>query len=177
MPTRTKVQRDANAPQRAFAPSKAGARGSSLIETIVAMSIVVVGLSILTQIVVRSIGQTQVGQSRAKAAFLAQAKMEDILAARDRLAEWEEKARETHPAAEVQGAVEFSDPDLRDYCWSWNIRPSPRQPGLKEVRVQVWYNVRAERAWRAIPPLRTLLFTGDEDTDPEMIVARVGDTR
>ena len=176
MPMRSDVRRDGNPRPLAFFGAKAGVAGSSLIETLVAINIIVVGLSILTQVVVRGIGHTQVAQSRAKAAFLAQTQMEDILAARRRLAEWEETARETLPEAEVQGAVRFADPDLQDYCWSWNIRTSPDHSGMKEVRVQVWHKARAEGTWKAIPPMRTLVFVGGEDDDPAVILARVGDT-
>lgn len=132
-------------------------RGASLAETIIAIGIVVAAMNVLAQVFVAGLDASAEVRARATAALLAQEKLEEILAARDRLAEWEDAALETYEPAGPEGAARFARPGLERFQWSWRLWDLEGRPGMKEVAVQVWWRPPRADRWNPAPALRTFL--------------------
>lgn len=140
------------------APGRAaGARGVSLVETIVAIAIVVVALNILTQFVIRGMDESSLARRRARAAFYAQERLEEIVAHRADLAAWEARAARTHRPAAVEGMYWFPEPHRSAFCWSWRIEDVKGRPGLRQARVSVRWRTPRRRYWVHTAQLHTLI--------------------
>jgi prepilin-type N-terminal cleavage/methylation domain-containing protein len=115
---------------------KAGAKGFSLVEVLVAASILVVGVGSLTQLALLARRATQAADLITLAAILAQDKMEQL-----RAAEWPEAASagccEFFDAAGRRLADSASAPIGTAYVRQWSVEPVALIPESARV-VQVW---------------------------------------
>lgn len=148
--------------------------GVGLVETIIAIGIVVAAMNILAQVFVAGLDASAEARDRATAALLAQEKLEEILSARDNLPEWEKAALEAHERAGPDGAVWFDRPGLERFQWSWRMQDLEDRPGLKDVVVQVWWRKPRADRWNAAPPLRTLVAVPSPQADEATVTPGEG---
>jgi type II secretory pathway pseudopilin PulG len=132
-------------------------RGAALIETLVAISILSVAMTLLTQLVVRGLEESASAQQRMKGVLLAQERMEEILAQRGELAGWEQKVDEEYERDPVSGMYRFAEPGRAAFRWRWRIQDASDHPGLTQVTVWVHWRLPQGENFRPHATLRTLL--------------------
>ncbi len=131
--------------------------GFTLIETLVAMAILAVVLSMLGQVVFRGIHQSVMTRRRAQGVLLAQAKMEEMLSHRSDLSGWLKKVEKEAPVDPETDARWFSDPDREMFRWSCEIKDAANRPAMKEIVVRTLWQRRGGAGWSRCE-LRTLVF-------------------
>lgn len=151
-------------------PSRAAARrGATLVETLIAIAIVVVALNIMAQMLFQAMDRATMARRRAQATLIAQERIEEILAHRNDLKAWETRAQNTYKPSTVQGMYSFPDELLSPYCWRWQIADFEGRPAMKEVSVIVrWRTINAN--WTPSFALRTLVAVPSKPT-PEVAYA------
>jgi type II secretory pathway pseudopilin PulG len=134
-------------------------RGISLVETLVAFTILAVAMSVLGQLISWAMHESAFSRRRAQATLLAQERLEDLLAHRDDLAAWEAATKKSftfdmktegylfdeHDLSHPE--LNRSRPELGSFRWTWLIEDMKDHPGLKKVRVQLrWLRTGVEGA-------------------------------
>jgi prepilin-type N-terminal cleavage/methylation domain-containing protein len=124
--------------------------GITLVETLVALAIIAVAMSVLGQLLSWGMHESAFSRRRAQATLLAQERMEDLLAHRDDLAAWEAAAKKGFVFDTKSEAYYFDEPgrphpELGAFRWTWLIEDMKDHPGLKKIRVQLhWLRSGAE---------------------------------
>jgi len=126
-------------------------RGVSLLETLVAFTLVAIGIGVLAQLTFWALNESILSRRRAEAALLAQERMEDLVAHRNDLAAWEAAAKsgfETDPVLKGnndQTLYRFDQiqpkqkrPELQAFRWAWQIADMDGHPGTKKILVQLY---------------------------------------
>lgn len=131
-------------------------RAASLIETLMAMAIVVVAINIMGQLLFQAMGRATMARRRAEATLIAQERLEELLAHRTDLKAWAAKAQETYKPSPLQGMYSFAERKLEPYCWKWDIGEAEGRPGMREVAVVVRWRALGSN-WASSVSLRTLL--------------------
>ena len=120
-------------------------RGVSLIETLVAFTLVAIGISVLAQLTFWALNESILSRRRAEAALLAQERMEDLLAHRSDLAAWEAAAKSGFEFDRNLQLYRFDQiqpqqkrPELAPFRWAWQIADMDGHPGTKKILVQLY---------------------------------------
>jgi type II secretory pathway pseudopilin PulG len=127
-------------------------RGISLIETLVAFSIVAVAMTVLGQLTFWALNESSFSRRRAEATLLAQERMEDLLGHRADLSAWEAATKKRFEFDPKTEAYYFDEPgqprpELHSFRWTWQIEDMKDHPGLKKIEVQLrWMRTGAESA-------------------------------
>jgi Tfp pilus assembly protein PilV len=136
-------------------------RAVTLVETIVSIALLAVAMSLLAQLVMTALEMSMMAQMRVSGMLYAQERMEDILARRDNLADWEAEARANFELDEETKLHRFKEQERESYQWTWRISDSQDasvlQTGLKEVVVTVHWRLPGRRSITPRYDLRTLL--------------------
>ena len=123
-------------------------RGASLVETVAAIGILTVAMTVLGQFMLEAIRGSAVATLRMQAVLLAQEKMEDIIAHRADLTAWEERALEENPIDVEAKGRRFAEPGREDYRWEWDIADSENPPGMKRITVRTyWEDPHGSHPW------------------------------
>lgn len=131
-------------------------RGAVLVETLVAMALLVVTMGFLVQFVTRSTTRSAMARARAKGALLAQEKMEEILSAPSPQ-QWAARAKGTYAVeGEAQRHV-FPSEQLSDFRWDWEVVRSESHPDMHEVAIRVFWQFPGREEFGQQYELRTLV--------------------
>ena len=114
-------------------------RGISLIETLVALAIIAVAMTVLGQIISWAMHESAFSRRRAEATLLSQERMEDLLAHRADLAAWEAAAKkrfefDRRPRDTASTSPASRIPSWHSFRWAWLIEDMKEHPGLKKIR-------------------------------------------
>ncbi len=131
--------------------------GVSLVETILALALLAVAISVLGQLMFGAIEQSIMARRRAEAALLAQERMEEILAHRSGLSAWEARAKKSFEFEKESESYLFKRKGLDSFRWHWQISEFQDSPWLKEIIVRVyWRRPRPTAIWPKVE-LHTIL--------------------
>ena len=133
------------------------ARGFTLLETLAAIAILAVILSILAQISFQALSESVMTRRRAQGVLLAQGKMEEVLASREDLDGWLKQAAKAYPLDPEIDTRRFAEPANGMFRWSCEILDVQNNPGMKEIVVRTYWMRRDQVKWSKCE-LRTLLF-------------------
>jgi len=132
-------------------------RGFGLLETIVSLGILMVCMTILAQLVLQGMDQSQIARQRAHATLLAQERLEELLAHRDDLGAWKKSVTGKFPLDKTAGVYEFIRKDVPDFRWSWRVGPVKDVPRMKLVTVRVMWTMPRRKALALACELSTLV--------------------
>jgi len=153
--------------------SSRSSRGVGLIETVVAIGILAVAMSLLARILVGSLEQSQMARQAAQGILLAQERMEDVLAHSADLATWESGAKDQFPFDQEANLYRFQEPERAAYRWDWSIQGMEGQPGLSLVAVGVMWKRPHQEKFGSKCELQSIVAVpgqapaGTEPSEPE----------
>lgn len=132
-------------------------RGFTLLETLAAIAILTVAMSMLAQLGFQSLSQSIMTRRRAEGVLLAQAKMEEVIRHRSDLGGWLKEAAKDEPLDPETNTRRFAGADHDVFRWSCEFSDVKGSPGMKEVLVRTYWPRRGSKEWSRCE-LRTLLL-------------------
>jgi len=122
--------------------------GLTLVETVVAVGLLIVALNILAQMMFHGIRETQAANRQAQAILLAQERMDDLFAHRGDLAAWDAAMKKQCKLDANSDSYYLPNPAMAPYRWNWQIGDREGSPGLKEATVRTyWRRPRSKVPW------------------------------
>lgn len=143
--------------RRIFVTTSRRVRGFTLLETLAAIAILTVSLSVLAQIAFRAINESVVTRRRAQAILLTQARMEEILANRADIEAWRKQVTKNFTADPKTGYLCYKESDKSIFQWSYEINDAANNSGMKEITVCSYWPKRNQAQWSKCE-LRTMIF-------------------
>ncbi len=133
-----------------------------LVESLIAIAVLAVAMSLLVRFSIAGI--EQVGQTylRLNAALLAEGKMQEIIRNRDNLEDWQAYAAESYPKDEHHNLRKLHVENYDAFRWLWQFNDYGLQPGLKSVKVSVYWRRPGRTQFAENYVLETLLAVPDK---------------
>lgn len=132
-------------------------RGTTLIETVLATGLLLTSMTLLVQFAVQGATQTTTSHRQTQAALLAQQQMEELLAHRNDLTQWQNHVQENHPADRKADRRRFSEDKWNNHRWTYSLAPDGNHSNMTLATITVYWRLARNDAFNGEYQLSSLL--------------------